>query len=322
MSWTRTSRRPSWTEPSRAQDAGITVAAAGSIGSELSEESTEKSDVVGILAAMLILTLVLGSVVAMGLPILSAVVGLIIALATVGLLGHFISVPNTAATLATMIGLGVGIDYALFMVTRHQEQIRDGIDIKDSIARTVATSGSAIVFAGSTVVVALVALRVSGIPILSTLGLAAAIAVVTAVFAAITLLPAVLALLGQRINVLSLPASWRARSEKGKLWASWAALVGRRPVWLVAGSLLFLLPLIIPASSLQFAQEDIGATSLQTTQRQAYDLITAGFGVGLQRSTSGGVKTRPGRDAEQRRTPRSTTKRRRCRRISNSSRNN
>src|SRR6478609_5592977 len=129
------------TEP--AQKAGITVAAAGSIGTTLSTDASETSEIIGILVAMLILSLVLGSIVSMGMPILTAVLGLGAALALVGLAGHAVSIPSSGPTLATMIGLGVGIDYALFLVTRHQEQLRDGMAMEDSIANAVATSGSA-----------------------------------------------------------------------------------------------------------------------------------------------------------------------------------
>ena len=263
-----------------ASSAGIQVEAAGSIGSELSDQPTESSEVVGILCAMLILTLVLGSLIAMGMPIITAVVGLAFALATIGLMGHLFAVPDTGATLATMIGLGVGIDYALFMVTRHQQHLEQGMPVDESIARTVATSGSAIVFAGGTVVVALVALRVANIPLLSTLGLASAVAVLTAVLAAITFLPAVLGLLGHRIHWLSLPAFMRRRRADGGVWGAWAGFVTRRPVLLSVVALAFLAPLIVPAPSLAFGQEDIGAAPPDTTERKAYDLITAGFGPG------------------------------------------
>jgi uncharacterized membrane protein YdfJ with MMPL/SSD domain len=268
------------TEP--AQKAGIKVAAAGSLGTELSDQPTESSEVIGILAAMLILTLVLGSLVAMGLPIITAILGLAVALGCVGLLGHLVAMPDTGATLATMIGLGVGIDYALFLITRHQDQLRSGVAMEDSIARAVASSGSAIVFAGSTVVVALVSLRVAGIPLLSTLGLASALAVVTAVLGAISLLPALLGLLKHRIAWLSLPGFMRGghREPGTGMWASWARVIARYPLWITLISLAFLAPLIAPAPSLQFGQEDIGATNPDTTERQAYDLITAGFGVG------------------------------------------
>ena len=263
-----------------ASSAGIQVEAAGAIGTELSDQATESSEVVGILCAMLILTLVLGSLIAMGMPIITAVVGLAFALASIGLMGHLVAVPDTGATLATMIGLGVGIDYALFMITRHQQHLEEGMGIDESIARTVATSGSAIVFAGGTVVVALVALRVAKIPLLSTLGLASAVAVLTAVLAAITFLPAVLALLGHRIHWLSLPAFMRRKRADGGVWGTWAAFVTRRPVLLTVVALAFLAPLVVPAPSLAFGQEDIGAAPPDTTERKAYDLITAGFGAG------------------------------------------
>ena len=266
------------TKPARS--AGIQVAAAGSIGSELSSEPTESSEVVGILCAMLILSLVLGSLVAMGLPILTAAVGLGVALGLVGLLGHLVAVPDTGATLATMIGLGVGIDYALFLITRHQEQLEAGMPMQESIATAVATSGSAIVFAGGTVVVALLSLRVAGIPLLSTLGMASAIAVLTAVLAAISLLPALLGLLRRRVNALRIPAFLRRHGSGPGVWARWAGFVSRHPGLVTLGALAVLLPLMIPAPSLEFGQEDLGATPLDSTERQAYDLITAGFGVG------------------------------------------
>ena len=122
-----------------AKKAGIDVQAAGNIGTTLSTEDSETSEVIGILVAMLILSLVLGSLVTMGMPILTAIVGLGAALSVVGLLGHVLSIPTSGPTLATMIGLGVGIDYALFLVTRHQEQLRDGMSMNDSIANAVAT---------------------------------------------------------------------------------------------------------------------------------------------------------------------------------------
>ena len=263
-----------------AQDAGIEVAAGGSIGSDLSEEPTESSELIGILCAMLILTMVLGSLVAMGLPIITAAVGLGVALGLVGLLGHLVAVPGTGATLATMIGLGVGIDYALFVITRHQEHLAAGLPLHQSIAQTVASSGSAVVFAGGTVVVALVSLRVAGIPLLSTLGLASAIAVLTAVLAAISLLPAFLSLLGHRVNALALPAFLRRRRAGPGFWQRWAGFVSRHPVWIIVLAVAALLPLMAPAPSLRLAQEDVGAAPLDTTERRAYDLITAGFGIG------------------------------------------
>jgi uncharacterized membrane protein YdfJ with MMPL/SSD domain len=276
-----------------ARRAGMTVEAAGTLGSELSDEESESSEVVGIIAAMVILSLVLGSLVAMGLPIVSAVVGLVIGLSTVALLGHILAIPTTGATLATMIGLGVGIDYSLFLISRHQEQLRAGLDVEESIAKAVATSGSAIVFAGSTVVIALLALRVAQIPLVATLGLASAVAVVTAVLAAISLLPALLGLLGRHIEKARVPFVGRKPGTTGGLWARWAGWVSRHPVVVTLASLAVLAPLIVPAQSLELGQEDVGAADPATTERKAYDLITAGFGVGYNGPLQVASKMKP-----------------------------
>jgi len=137
--------------------------------------------------------------VAMGMPIITAVLGLATALGLIGLLGHLFDIPTVGPTLATMIGLGVGIDYALFLVTKHRDQLARGMERHESIARAVATSGSAIVFAGGTVIIALLSLWVAGIPLVASLGYASAVAVFTAVLAAITLLPAILSLAGRHL---------------------------------------------------------------------------------------------------------------------------
>ena len=163
------------------------VAAGGSIGSELSEPETESSEVVGLTAAMIILAFTFGTLVAMGMPILSAIFGLLAGLSLIGLLANIAPVPSIGPTLATMIGLGVGIDYALFLVTRYRSERAEGRPTDEAIATAVATSGTAIVFAGTTVVIALVTLFIAGIPLVTTLGYSAAFAVVTAVLASITL---------------------------------------------------------------------------------------------------------------------------------------
>ena len=152
---------------------------------------------------MVILTFTFGTIVAMLLPIVTAIFALASTLAIIRLLGHVVSVPTVAPTLATMIGLGVGIDYALFIVTRHFRGLnKQGLDVDESIARAVATSGGAVFFAGATVTIALASLAVAGIPLVTTMGLMAAIAVVVAVLAALTLLPAVLGIIGPHINSL------------------------------------------------------------------------------------------------------------------------
>jgi uncharacterized membrane protein YdfJ with MMPL/SSD domain len=265
-----------------ARKAGMEVAVGGSVGSELSEPATESSELVGLVAAMIILAFTFGTLVAMGLPILSAILGLATGLSLIVVLGHVVTVPSIAPTLATMIGLGVGIDYALFLVSRHRLNRAQGMQLNESIAMAVATSGSAIVFAGTTVVIALLTLLVAGIPLVTALGYSSAVAVVTAVLAAITLLPAVLSLVGRHIESGRLPSFLRPKPKdlEGGFWGGWARAVTKRPWWAIAATLALLIPLIIPFLSLNLGQEDVGATPKSTTERKAYDLMAAGFGVG------------------------------------------
>jgi uncharacterized membrane protein YdfJ with MMPL/SSD domain len=265
-----------------ARKAGIDVAVGGTIGSVLSRPDTATSEKVGNITAMLILALVFGSLVAMGLPIVTAAFGLAITTSAIGLIGHLWSVPTVASTLAVMIGLGVGIDYALFLITKHQEQLADGIATRESIARSVASSGSAVVFAGGTVIIALASLVVAGIPLVTMLGFAAAIAVLMAVLTSITLLPAILSLVGNGVNRLRIPAFLRMRPRPPgqRRWDAWARWVTAHPWIAIAISAAILLPLIVPLFTLELGQPDVGVTPTSTTQRQAYDLITHGFGVG------------------------------------------
>ena len=267
-------------EPARA--AGIEVEAGGSIGSTLSPVETESSELIGIIAAVIILTFTFGSLVAMGMPILMAVLGLLTTLGLVNLVGRFVNIPSTGPTLATMIGLGVGIDYALFLVTRHRDNLRAGLPVPASISNAVSTSGGAIVFAGSTVVIALLSLGVAGIPLVTALGLSTAIAVAVAVIAAITLLPALLSIVGARINALRLPR-WLHPDPKPEgqgLWARWAALVTGHRGLAVLVALVILVPLSLPLLTLRLGQEDIGVTPTATTERRAFDLLANGFGPG------------------------------------------
>jgi uncharacterized membrane protein YdfJ with MMPL/SSD domain len=265
-----------------AKKAGMQVAAGGPIGAELSTPETESSEVIGIVAAMIILTFAFGTIVAMGMPILTAIIGLSAGLGLIALLGHVVQVPSIAPTLATMIGLGVGIDYSLFVVMRHLHNLRDGMEVRESVARTIATTGTAIVFAGTTVVVALLALAVAGIPLVTSLGYSSAVAVVTAVLAAVTLMPALLSLVGHRILSLGLPRFLRPKpKEPGQgFWAGWARNVTNHPWLAVLLAAIILVPLTIPLFSLELGQEDIGATPKSTQERQAYDLMAAGFGPG------------------------------------------
>jgi RND superfamily putative drug exporter len=173
-----------------ARKAGMEVAVGGYVGQQLSKPDTESSEVIGLAAAVIILLFAFGTATAMALPIVTAILGLACALAIIQLLGNVVDVPSVAPTLGTMIGLGVGIDYALFVVTRHKLQLKDGMGMEESTARATATAGGAVLFAGGTVVIALCSLAVAGIPLVRNMVFGSAVAVVVAVLAAITLLPA------------------------------------------------------------------------------------------------------------------------------------
>src|SRR5438477_7881675 len=232
------------------QAAGLQVETGGQLGQKVSKPSTESSELVGIIAAMVILTITFGTVTSMLLPIVTAIFALLSTLAVIRMRGHVATVPTVAPTLATMIGLGVGIDYALFIVTRHFRGLREGLPIEESIARAVATSGGAVFFAGCTVTIALVSLAVAGIPLVTTMGLMAAIAVVVAVSAALTLLPAFLAILGPHINSLRIHHPPTKEQAKKGLWAKYANDIAKQPIVAGLAALAILIPLSIPPLSL------------------------------------------------------------------------
>ena len=264
-----------------AKAAGLDVAVGGYVGQKLSKPATESSEAIGLAAAVVILVFAFGTVTAMALPIVTAIIGLVITLALVTLVGHTTDVPNISPTLATMIGLGVGIDYALFIVTKHKLQLAEGMEMGESIARACATAGGAVVFAGVTVAIALCSLVVAGIPLVTTLGYTAAIAVVVSVLAATTLLPALLAVLGERIHSLAVHLGGTHPDDKEPHgWARLARAVGRRPWPALIGSTVLLVVLALPVLQLRLGQSDTSAMPKSTTIKQAYDAITAGFGAG------------------------------------------
>jgi RND superfamily putative drug exporter len=267
-------------QPARA--AGLHTAVGSYVGQQLSKPSTEVSEAIGLTAAVIILLFAFGTATAMMLPIVSAVIGLACALSIIRLLEHVLQVPGVASTLATMIGLGVGIDYALFIVTRHKLQLADGMELRESIARATATAGGAVVFAGFTVVIALCSLAFAGIPLVSTLGFTAAIAVVVAVCAAATLLPAMLGALGPRIDSLSIRrGKGNPEDSEPHGWRRWAERVASRPWRSAIVALVVLVVLALPIFQLELGQNDISALPKDTTSRQAYDSLNKGFGPGV-----------------------------------------
>jgi RND superfamily putative drug exporter len=265
--------------PARAAGANVSIGAY--VGQQLSKPDTEFAEVVGLVAAVIILLFAFGTATAMMLPILSALIGLACALSIIKLLEHVLQVPGVAATLATMIGLGVGIDYALFIVTRHKLQLGEGMELRESIARAVATAGGAVVFAGFTVIIALCSLAFAGIPLVSTLGFTAAIAVVVAVCAAATLLPAMLGALGPRINSLRVHlGKTHPDDKKPHGWLRWADTVADRPWTAAIASMLILVVLALPIFQLELGQNDISSLPKDSTSREAFEGMKEGFGPG------------------------------------------
>jgi len=264
-----------------ATDAGLQVEFGGEVGQQ--EELGHTSELIGLGVAVLVLLFSFGSVVAMGLPIASALLGVGIGLTGITLVAGFTDLSSTAPTLAMMIGLAVGIDYALFIVTRHRQNLAEGHSVEESAARANATAGGAVVFAGMTVVIALAGLSVIGIPFLTVMGLAAAVTVFLAVVIAITMLPALLGFAGHNID------RWRiGRARTGSaaevhdtLSARWARKVIGRPGVALAGGLTIMLLLAVPALSMRLGMPDDGVQPAGTTRREAYDLLAEGFGPGF-----------------------------------------
>ena len=264
-----------------ARRAGLDVSLGGYAGQQLSKPSTHMSEAIGLAAAVVILLFAFGTATAMALPIVTAILGLVSSLALISVLGRLTDVPTAAPTLATMIGLGVGIDYALFIVTRHKLQLRDGMEMRESIARATATAGGAVLFAGTTVVIALCSLFFAGIPLVTKLGFTAAIAVVVSVLCATTLLPALLGALGPRINSLRVTLGrTHPDDHQPHGWARWARGVAKRPWRSLVASTAVLVVLALPLLDLHLGQSDVGALPTSTTARQAYDGVGKGFGNG------------------------------------------
>jgi uncharacterized membrane protein YdfJ with MMPL/SSD domain len=259
---------------------GLKPAAGGYLGQKVSKPSTHVSEVVGLGAAVVILLFTFGTAIAMGIPILTAILGLSIGLGIIAFISHSAQVPTSAPTLATMIGLGVGIDYALFIVTRHRSQLDAGMEPHESVARATATSGGAVVFAAGTVIIALLSLAAAGIPVVTTLGYTASVVVLVAATAATTLLPSILGLIGTGINRLRVPGMRTQHDDRPHGWARWAAFVGSHPWPALVLGFIVLIVLAVPVRYLHLGQTDNGALPKTTQSRQSYDTMTEGFGSG------------------------------------------
>ena len=271
-----------------AESAGLVVDYGGNAGQIGQEPQDRRSETLGLVSALILLLIMFVSIVAALIPLVGAIFSVGTGLALVGLVAAGPQLPTTAPTVATLLGLGVAVDYGLFLVARHREQLDHGMGLDESIARAEATSGAAVVIAGSTVVVAILGLYVSGVPFVGAMGAAAAIVVAVTMLSALTLVPSFLAIARQRV---------RKRTERSKVldahdieradaaheaspFARWGRRVSRQPWPWAIGSVVVLLVLTIPLLSLRLGQLDPGTDPTSDSDRRAYDLISQGFGEG------------------------------------------
>ncbi|MFJ2003093.1 MMPL family transporter [Streptomyces chartreusis] len=272
-----------------ARDAGLTVEVGGDALQTTPE--TGATEVIGIAVAAVVLVITFGSLIAAGLPLLTALIGVGIGISTITALANALELGSTTSTLAMMIGLAVGIDYALFIVSRYRAELAEGREREEAAGRAVGTAGSAVVFAGLTVVIALVGLSVVNIPMLTKMGIAAAGTVVIAVLIALTMIPALLGYAGGKVRPAGSRSRWmggrraekKAASGKAKpnMGTRWASFVVRRPIAVLLLGVIGLGAAAIPASSLELGLGDDGSQPTSTTQRRAYDLLSDGFGPGF-----------------------------------------
>jgi RND superfamily putative drug exporter len=240
------------------------------------------SELIGIAVAIVVLLVAFGSVVAMGLPIVTALMGVFVGAAAVGILSAVIDVPDFSMILCMMVGLGVGIDYALFVVTRHRQHLHEGMTVADAVGTANATAGMSVLFAGSTVVIAILGLFLAGIPAISSMGLAVALVVVAAMIAATTLLPGLLGLAGTKIDKLSIHRkSHVTKPAHRTISGRWAHHVGRHPVRYAVVTFIGLCVIAVPALSMRIGNPDDGNAAAGTTQRIGYDTLAASFGRGF-----------------------------------------
>ncbi|MEV5198515.1 MMPL family transporter [Streptomyces sp. NPDC053720] len=265
-----------------AQKSGMTVEIGGDALMVIPE--TGATEIIGVALAAIVLVITFGSLIAAGLPLLTALIGVGIGVSTITALANVLDLGSTTSTLAMMIGLAVGIDYALFIVSRYRAELAEGREREEAAGRAVGTAGSAVVFAGLTVVIALVGLAVVNIPMLSKMGFAAAGTVAIAVLIALTLVPALLGFAGKRVlgrkarKAAGTPAG---TEDKPNMGTRWARFVLRKPVWVLLVGVIGLGTVAVPVASLEMGLPDEGSQPTSTTQRRAYDLLSDGFGPGF-----------------------------------------
>ncbi|MEU5639808.1 MMPL family transporter [Streptomyces milbemycinicus] len=268
-----------------ARASGLTVEIGGDALEQMPE--TGATEIIGIAISAVVLLITFGSLVAAGLPLLTAIIGVGIGISGITALATTLGLSSTTSTLAMMIGLAVGIDYALFIVSRYRAELAEGQEREEAAGRAVGTAGSAVVFAGLTVVIALAGLAVVNIPMLSKMGFAAAGTVVIAVLIAISLIPALLGFAGNKVLSRKVRKAAKkgaegeaAGEEKPNAGTRWARFVLRRPVTVLLVGVLGLGAAALPAASLELGLPDDGSQPTDTTKRKAYDLMSDGFGPG------------------------------------------
>jgi RND superfamily putative drug exporter len=262
---------------------GLDVQLGGQPIEEAKEESGDSSFAIGLLAAIIILLLAFGSVVAMGLPIITALLALGVGLSLVTLGTWIFDTAEFAPVLALMIGLGVGIDYALFIVTRFRNNLDEGFEPREAAVNAVDTAGRAVLFAGTTVIIALMGMFLLNITFLYGVAVAAALSVLLTMIAALTLLPALLTWVGHRVNKWKIPglSAGRNTMREDTKWYAWSRWIQKRPWTAAIVSGLFLLLLCVPTLSLRLGVNDAGTNPKGETTREAYDLLAEGFGPGF-----------------------------------------
>lgn len=283
-----------------ARKAGVSVDYAGELGTAAQASGNTSSELIGIGVALLVLLFAFGSVLATIIPILSAVIGVFSGIGLLGMVSAWVQFPSESPTIALMMGLGIGIDYALFLTTRFRQLVQDGEHPREAAAKTVASSGRAIVIAAVTVVIALVGLYASGIFYIGQLGVSAGIVVAVAAAAAVTLPPALLAIAGRRIDTVKVrrrPVAEPNGTAGG--WNRYAIALSRHPVAYLTAAVAVLAILAVPLLSMQIGTPGVRALPTHSTARQASNAIDAGFGVGYQAALTIVVKVPSGQTPQQ-----------------------
>jgi RND superfamily putative drug exporter len=260
---------------------GMRIAAGGQVIEQAEGFSIGPATTIGAVAALVILLITFGSLLAAGMPLITAGLGLITGVALIGLATHVTSLSNIAPQLALMIGLGVGIDYALFILTRFREAYTLSGDVERSVLTAMNTSGRAVLLAGTTVIIALLGMFALGVTFLYGLAIASALAVLLTMAASLTVLPALLSRFGARIGARQRRVSTRAEGPPRSAWRRWSETVQARPVPLALAALAVVGVLIVPIAALRLDSSDAGNDPAGQTTREAFDLLASGFGAGF-----------------------------------------